>query len=101
MRPSRTIRSAGLLLGTQLLLAGCQPTCEQVCDKLVACDNPGTERMSSPECEESCTTQKETYARWSDTQLRATMDDQLSCLDEATCGAIADGACYDEDLWGF
>ncbi|MES2640307.1 MAG: hypothetical protein V4850_12515 [Myxococcota bacterium] len=72
-----------------------------MCDKLVECDNPGTERMSGPECEESCNTQKDSYAKWTDTQLRDAMDAQLSCLYDASCDAVADGACYDEDVWSF
>lgn len=90
-----------LLLGGLLLSAGCQPTCEQVCDKLVECGNPGTERMSSPECEESCTTQKDLYDRWTDTRLRDAFDEQLSCLHHEECDAIAGGVCYDEDVWSF
>lgn len=100
MRPSRTSSSALLLL-VAALLGGCQPTCEQVCDKLVACENPGTERMSGPECEVECKEQQELYATWADTQLRASFDAHLSCLDDATCDEVAAGACYDEEMFSF
>ncbi len=69
--------------------------------KLVECGNPGTERMSAPECEEQCNEQKELYQRWTDTQLRDAMDEQLVCIDESSCDEIADGVCYDEALWSF
>jgi hypothetical protein len=82
-------------------LAGCQPTCAQVCDKLVACENPGTERMSSAECEDQCGEQQELYANWTDTELRASFDDHLSCLYRAECDAVLAGACYDEEVFSF
>ena len=83
-------------------LAGCQPTCEQVCDKLVACEQEGTERMSAKDCEEQCTEQEELYQRWTDTQLREAFDAEKSCLMDSTCEQIFDeGACYDEEVWSF
>ncbi len=72
-----------------------------MCDKLVACENPGTERMSSAECKEQCETQEKLYATWSDTQLRESFDDQLTCLYEAECADVAAGACYDEEVFTF
>jgi hypothetical protein len=85
-----------------LALAGCQPTCEQVCDKLVACEEAGTERMSSAECVEQCGDQKRLYATWTDTQLRDAFDAELDCLDASSCAAIfEDGVCYDDEVWSF
>ncbi|MFN7145847.1 MAG: hypothetical protein ACK4YP_18875 [Myxococcota bacterium] len=102
MRPSRTSRSLALvLLLGGALLGGCQPGCEQVCDKLVACDMAGTERMNAAECEVQCNEQQELYATWSDTELRASFDAHLSCLNTSTCEEIEGGACYDEEVFSF
>ncbi len=83
------------------LLAGCTPTCKEVCVKLIACDDLGTERMSATECEESCNQQRDLYAGWSDTELRADFDAELTCLNTRECSEIADGACYDEAVFEF
>ena len=83
------------------LLAGCEPTCEEVCDKLLACDGIGTERVSAAECEEQCNEQQELYATWTDTQRRATFQDHLSCLSDSECADIGVGVCYDEDVFSF
>jgi hypothetical protein len=72
-----------------------------VCDKVVECDDLGTERMPPEECKESCLQQKALYATWTDTQLRDAFDDELSCIDDSSCDDIAAGVCYDEDLWSF
>lgn len=98
MLPSRTFPISLLLLA---VLAGCDPSCEQVCDKLVACEDLGTERMSAAECEEQCNEQAELYATWNDTQLRASFTDELNCLYDSECSAIAEGVCYDEALWSY
>lgn len=57
--------------------------------------------MSATECEESCTEQRELYASWSDSELRADFDAELSCLNTSACSEIADGACYDESVFEF
>jgi hypothetical protein len=92
-------------VGAFLLLtvfAGCTPTCEQVCDKIVACENEGTERMSAAECRESCEDQRALYHdEWDDTQKRDAFDATLVCLYDAECADIADGVCYDETVWSF
>lgn len=100
MRRSRTSPISPFLL-LFALLAGCSPTCEQVCDKLVACEDPGTERMGSAECQESCVQQQELLDHWNDVQKQDAFDAELSCLYESSCGQVQDGACYDADLWSF
>ena len=83
-------------------LAGCTPTCDQVCDKLIACENPGTERMSSAECKESCDDQRALLNEdWSDIQKRDAFDAELTCLYESECADVADGVCYDATIWSF
>ena len=83
------------------LLAGCTPTCEQVCDHVVECGNPGTERMSSEECTDACNRQDQLYQTWTDVNLRHSFEDAKRCLDEATCDDLADGACYDPEVWPY
>ena len=68
---------------------------------MVDCENDGTERMTSTECTESCETQKNLYDVWTDTQLRDAFDDELSCLYTSKCDDIADGVCYDAEIWEF
>ena len=84
-----------------LIILGCTPTCEDVCDKLVACENEGTERMSSDECQESCRAQEELYALWTDQQKRDAFDAELSCLYASECGEVEQGVCYVGEVWGF
>ena len=84
------------------LLGGCKPTCLQVCDKLVDCENPGTERMNGVESEESCKRQETLYDdQWTDTQLADAFDAEMACLHDAECADIAAGACYDESVWSY
>lgn len=90
------------LLVVLAALTGCTPTCEEVCDKLVACENAGTERMSSAECQESCGDQRALYNEdWEDGQKRDAFDAELTCLFQSECGEIEEGACYDESVWSY
>ncbi len=100
MHPSRTSRSFALLL-LGAALAGCTPTCEQVCDKLVACGDLGTERMSSAECQEQCNDQKLLLSEWTDDQQEAAFEAELSCLFSSECADVAAGVCYDDAVYSF
>jgi len=101
VRRPLSFRSLLLLAGALLVAPGCTPTCEQVCDKLVGCDGLSTERQTAAECTETCQTQQELYQRWTDTELRADFDGQLSCLNDATCEQIAAGECFDAELYAW
>ena len=72
-----------------------------MCKKLVACENEGTERMSSDECKESCQQQQDLYAGWTDGEKQDAFDAELSCLYTSECADVADGVCYDEEVWSF
>ena len=93
----------GLLVigAAALLLGGCTPTCEQVCDHLVTCKGVVPAASTSAECEEACVAQRDLYDRWTDTSLQDGFDAQLGCLDAATCEEIGAGACYDAHVWSF
>lgn len=79
----------------------CTPTCTQVCDKLIACENEGTERMSSAECSEQCTKERDLYKDWTDLDKREAFDDELSCLYDSSCEEVADEVCYDPQIWSY
>ena len=100
MRPSATSPISALVLLCAALV-GCDPSCEQVCEKLIACDDLGTERMSAGECEEQCREQQDLYGQWDDAALRQSFQDHLGCLQDSACDDIAAGVCYDEDVFTF
>lgn len=90
------------MLLLSLILAGCTPTCDQVCTHLVEeCGDLGTERSTAAECEEQCISQKNLLIKWRDTQKQDAFYAELECLESSSCDEIAAGACYDEDIWSF
>jgi hypothetical protein len=91
-------RISSLLL---VFAVGCRPTCDQVCRHLLECGNLDTPRMTVDECSETCHEQQDLLQQWSDTELRASFDDEMECLGGATCDDIAAGTCYDPDLWSY
>lgn len=105
-RAARSRAGRPLLLAAATLLAGlglvaCEPSCEQTCEKLLACDEVESPRVSELECERACTTQEELYLSWDDIELQEAFSDHKRCLDQEECGAIAEGVCYDERLFAF
>lgn len=100
MRPPRT-SSLALALGLVALASGCTPSCERVCEKLVDCPDLDTTRMTALECQRSCEDQQSLLDRWTDAELRHAFDAELDCLGASSCEEIADGVCYDADLWAF
>ncbi len=82
-------------------LSGCEPSCERTCAKLLDCDGVETPRVGQEDCELQCARQEELYDSWDDTQLQDAFADHKRCVLDETCDAIADGACYDEDLFSY
>ena len=78
---------------------GCTPSCDEVCDKLLSCDQVETPMISSEECSNACRAQEELYIEWDDTQKQDAFDAYKTCVDNRSCKNIANGACYDEDLY--
>ncbi len=102
VRRSPTSRSAAALLLVGALGAGCAPSCDTACLKLVeTCGGVGAERMTADECGEACVAEDDLYDRWTDTQLRAALDAELRCIVSSTCEEIEAGACYDDSLFVF
>lgn len=87
---------AAVLVG----LAGCSARCERVCNKLLECGEEGfltTDRFSHLECENSCERQGDVFVGWEDeAEYQAAWDAHRSCLLDASCQAIAAGACFDD-----
>lgn len=83
-------------LGT---LAGCPPTCGQLCGKFERCALTGEVRRA--ECEESCARELTAYRDDDDKTLLRRFDDHRRCVGGASCDELADGACYDEVLYPY
>lgn len=94
----RRLAEAILILG--VLLGGCVPRCESVCEKVLACGIE-SERVALEECTESCANQDALYAFWDDEDKQAAFDDHRRCLKRSTCDEIARGACYDPEVFIF
>jgi hypothetical protein len=84
-------------------LAGCAPTCEQSCKKLIDCALAESPRTALEECQEQCEAQQALYDSWTDDPEEKSdrLQEQRRCVKDATCEEIADGVCYDEALSSF
>ncbi len=99
--PTRAGRLAALALLSLVGVAGCEPSCEQTCEKLLACDGVESPRVSEQQCESACVDQEALYDSWEDEQLQQAFSDHKRCIDQEECGAIAEGVCYDERMYAF
>jgi len=81
------------------LAGGCAPACESTCTKLLDCDL--SPRVSEEECVESCETQQHLYEDWGDTEKQTAFEKERGCIRQSTCDEIADGTCYDDEIWVF
>jgi len=84
-----------------LLAAGCEPSCEQTCEDLLACEETSTDRVALDDCTAACLVQERLYDDWEDQELRDSFAEYKRCVSEETCDAIAGGSCYDEDLYSW
>lgn len=90
------------LLLALLPLSGCEPTCASTCEKLLSCEEVEQPRVAEEDCEAACLVQQELYEEdWENQQLRDALGDAKRCVRDEECEAIADGACYDPDLYIF
>ena len=88
-----------LLLFSVLFLAACGSPCERTCDKVLACEGLSSDRVSEQDCEESCKRQEILYELWEDEQKIEAFEEHKRCLISSSCDEIADGVCYDEELF--
>ena len=56
---------------------------------------------TADECQAVCEDQKALLSRWTDTQKQDAFDAELRCLQESSCDEIAEGVCYDDEVWSF
>ncbi len=100
MRPGLVALAAGWAL-----LAGCTPTCRQVCRDLLECGVEGTETLSLDACEQACSDQDAQYEsikdNYDDEGPLQQFEDFRSCVHGATCEELEAGACYDYELFPF
>lgn len=106
-----TVRQSGsssaaraLLLAIGLLAvlgAGCEPTCKATCKKLLECgDGIDTPRASLDDCEYACEVRQDLYEdTWENPHLRDEFADMKSCIADEACADIAEGVCYDDELF--
>lgn len=88
-----------LLALTTALVSACEPTCKQTCRRLIECDQVDTPRQGLNECQAACEIQQRLYEDWDDQQARAAFADIKQCIKVQDCESVADGVCYDADLY--
>lgn len=89
------------LAAAALLMSGCAPTCARTCRKLLDCElsTPG---WGQQDCESACLEQENLYqTTWSDPELDEGWSELKTCIADEECGALEDGACYDERFYIF
>lgn len=90
-----------VIAATAALSTACDPSCQRTCRRLLECDTLYTARLSQEECEASCQDQEGLYDEWEDPDLQDRFRDYKVCVMDSTCNAIAEGECYDEELYAF
>ena len=95
-----------LSLGLALLaatVAGCTPTCEQSCRKVLFDCDLDSERVALEECEQNCTRQDLLYEAWDNNELMELAKDHRSCIARSSCEELDQGVCYEgyEELFVF
>jgi hypothetical protein len=92
--------SSLMALGAVVLLSACAPNCERTCRKLDSCAADGS-TMTLIECESTCTTLIQSFARDEDEVRKESFAAHRRCVVSATCDEVNDGVCYDETLFAF
>lgn len=89
-----------MLLSLWLALAGCTPTCEQSCNKLIDCGLGSAPNVTLTECKDACEAQQDLYDGWDDDpeDKAALLRAQRQCIGASTCDEIDAGACWDDAL---
>jgi len=94
--------AAHFLLGAlpiSVVVGGCEPSCTDVCEKLLSCSQVGTTLISEEDCTSSCLTQELLYEESDDTDKLDAFGDLKVCIDEQDCDQLYVGVCYDPDLY--
>ncbi len=90
-------------------LVGCNkvtPTCRSLCRKITRCDEiEAADYITTEECRDLCEIQEAYYDSLEDDEETVTDFEAWNsykwCTVTETCENLADGACYDEDLFAF
>jgi hypothetical protein len=95
-----TALQALLLLSVAQLVA-CEPSCENTCEKILACDEVDTPLIALQDCTDACLTQEQRYEDWNDGQKQEAMSDFKTCVADNECSDIAEAVCYDEEIYSW
>ena len=90
-----------LLFGVASVLAGCEPSCEATCEKLLACDEVETPLVALEDCSDACLTQQQLYESWEDGQKQEALSDYKNCVSDSECADISEAVCYDEEIYSW
>ena len=96
--PLRPLLAALVVAGS---LAACEPTCKQTCRRLLECEGVDTPQFPLDECTSACDAQQKQYEHWDDPALLDAFADYKRCVRDEACEAVADGVCYDEDVFAW
>ena len=50
---------------------------------------------------ESCETQQSLYEAWGDQEKQEAFAEERACIRASSCDEIAEGVCYDDEIWVF
>lgn len=78
--------------------AGCTPRCQETCTKVLDCGLEST-RVARDECTLACQDQQRLYDDWEDQTKIDAFKEHRRCIRSATCEELAEGACYDPELF--
>ena len=85
-----------------LYALGCTATCEQACNSLLTCEEEGAfsaPSMNLDECQSACAAQENVYSSWDDVEKQQSFDDLKDCIVASECSELAEGVCYDENVY--
>ncbi|MFK7927621.1 MAG: hypothetical protein AB8H79_05510 [Myxococcota bacterium] len=88
------------LAGIVLFTSACEPSCKQTCRNVLACDLE-SDRVTVDECEAACVFQERLYEDRQQDALRDRLGDHKRCLNRESCDDLADGVCFDDELFAF
>ena len=80
------------------LLWSCTVTCEDVCVSLASCDEISQENSNTLDCTSACLSQQEQAQNNGQEQEFNALK---SCIQTNSCADIAEGVCYDENLYSW
>ena len=82
-----------------MLSWACSPTCERTCKKILSCDNVDAPSMNIDECTSACSAQQNLYEDWEDEEKEQAFKDLKTCIVAEECASVAEGVCYDEQVY--